>query len=156
VRTYVTLAGKPGVYFFSLDAGSRMAVKAARFLFHLPYFYADIKADVVSDEVIYRSARRRTRAEFRARYGPISDVRLGEPATLAHWLTERYCPYTIHNEEVYGCDIHHAPWPLQDGSAQIPLNTMATAAGITLPDAPPLLHFSKQQDVLVWPWRRLG
>jgi len=156
VRTYVTLAGKPGVYFFSLDAGSRVAVKAARFLYHLPYLYAEIKADVVSDEVIYRSARRGTRAEFRARYGPVSEVRLGEPATLAHWLTERYCLYTLHNESVYRCDIHHAPWPLQNGSAQITLNTMTTAAGITLPDAPPRLHFSKQQNVLVWPLRRVG
>jgi uncharacterized protein YqjF (DUF2071 family) len=30
VRTYVTLGGKPGVYFFSLDAGSLPAVWAAR------------------------------------------------------------------------------------------------------------------------------
>jgi uncharacterized protein YqjF (DUF2071 family) len=40
VRTYVTLGGKPGVWFFSLDANSRFAVRGARLSFHLPYFDA--------------------------------------------------------------------------------------------------------------------
>src|SRR5688500_2141558 len=40
VRTYVTLGGKPGVWFFSLDANSRLAVRGARLYFHLPYFDA--------------------------------------------------------------------------------------------------------------------
>src|SRR5256885_16970604 len=37
VRTYVTAGGKPGVYFFSLDAASPVAVRVARRFFHLPY-----------------------------------------------------------------------------------------------------------------------
>ena len=36
VRTYVQVGGRPGVYFFSLDAGSRLAVRAARALLNLP------------------------------------------------------------------------------------------------------------------------
>src|SRR5688572_24482592 len=32
VRTYVTVQGKPGVFFFSLDAGSTVAVRAARLI----------------------------------------------------------------------------------------------------------------------------
>src|SRR5437867_5100192 len=40
VRTYVRVRDRPGVYFFSLDAGSRTAVAMARAWFHLPYFHA--------------------------------------------------------------------------------------------------------------------
>src|SRR4051812_2149883 len=40
VRTYVNVDGKAGIYFFSLDAGSRLAVAAARRLYRLPYFVA--------------------------------------------------------------------------------------------------------------------
>src|SRR5262245_14397007 len=40
VRTYVTAGGKPGVYFFSLEAANPVAVRAARTFFHLPYFDA--------------------------------------------------------------------------------------------------------------------
>ncbi len=42
VRTYVKTQGKPGVYFFSLDAGNRIIVEVARKYFHLPYLNADI------------------------------------------------------------------------------------------------------------------
>jgi uncharacterized protein len=151
VRTYVTLGGKPGVYFFSLDAASHLAVWGARIFFHLPYFYADMEVELTGDEVAYRSARRRSNAELRARYSPQSPIRLRAPGTLEHWLTERYCLYTMHRDNIYRCEIHHAPWQLQDGSAHISVNTTAAAAGIQLPDAPPLLHFSKRQEVLVWP-----
>ena len=37
-RTYVTVGGKPGVYFFSLDAESLLAVHGARAGFVLEYF----------------------------------------------------------------------------------------------------------------------
>src|ERR1043165_8843269 len=43
VRTYVTIDGRPGVYFFSLDAESSMAVAAARSLLPLPYFTAQME-----------------------------------------------------------------------------------------------------------------
>ena len=40
VRTYTTVGERPGVFFFSLDAASRVAVAGARRFFHLPYFHA--------------------------------------------------------------------------------------------------------------------
>jgi len=43
VRTYVILDGKPGVYFFSLDVTSRMAVWGARTFYRLPYFHAHMR-----------------------------------------------------------------------------------------------------------------
>src|ERR1700722_3927302 len=44
LRTYVRsrTTGLRGVYFFSLDAASALAVFGARTLFHLPYFLADM------------------------------------------------------------------------------------------------------------------
>lgn len=42
VRTYVHLDGVPGVWFFSLDANSLVAVLGARTFFHLPYHVAQI------------------------------------------------------------------------------------------------------------------
>ena len=45
VRTYVTAEGKPGVWFFSLDAGNPLAVRGARALFHLPYYGAVMRAE---------------------------------------------------------------------------------------------------------------
>ncbi len=45
VRTYVSLDGKPGVWFFSLDAANRIAVRVARATFNLPYMDASMSME---------------------------------------------------------------------------------------------------------------
>ncbi|HWX91097.1 MAG TPA: DUF2071 domain-containing protein [Terriglobales bacterium] len=154
VRTYVTYGGKPGVYFFSLDAANLPAVCTARALYHLPYFRARMKADGAGEKVVYSSSRRRANAEFRGRYAPCAPLQLRQPGTIELWLTERYCLYTVHQGDVYRGEIHHLRWPLQDAGAEIEINSMAGAANIMLPDTPPLLHFARRLDVLIWPLRR--
>jgi uncharacterized protein YqjF (DUF2071 family) len=150
VRTYVSLDGKPGVYFFSLDAANRIAVWAARTFFRLPYFQAEMTCETRNDEILYHSRRRTGPAEFRARYRPIRPVELRRRGSLEHWLTERYCLYTVSGGHVYRAEIHHEPWPLQDAEATIEVNTMAAAAGIQLPHVEPLLQFAGRLEVLIW------
>jgi uncharacterized protein len=155
VRTYVTVGNKPGVYFFSLDAGNLPAVWAARSFYHLPYFHARMSVSGDEHGISYHSRRYRSHAELRARYVAVGPVQLRQPGTLEHWLTERYCLYTVVNGRVYRAEIHHEQWPLQDAEAEIESNTMASAAAIQLPDTKPLLHFAKKLEVLIWPLRRL-
>jgi uncharacterized protein YqjF (DUF2071 family) len=154
VRTYVTHGGKPGVLFFSLDAGSRLAVEAARLLFHLPYYRATLAVTDDGEGVDYTSRRvdRRGRdARFRGRYAPAGPVSLPVPGSVEHFLVERYCLYApAAAGRLYRTEIHHAPWPLQRASAAIETNTMAEAAGIHLPPSPPLLHFARRLDVATW------
>jgi len=151
VRTYVRVQDRPGVYFFSLDATNWPAVKAARAFYRLPYFHARMNCREVNGEIIYRSRRLRNEAELRSRYRPVSSVQFAQPGTLKHWLTERYCLYTVRNQRVYRADVHHQPWPLQDAEAQIETNSMAKAAGIELPTIDPLLYFARKLEVIVWP-----
>jgi len=155
VRTYVTLNGKPGVYFSSLDAANRMAVRVARAMYRLPYFFSKMSVCQSEGWIDYSSLRKDAAARLRARYRPIKPVQLGAPGSLEHWLTERYCLYTIFRRSVYRAEIHHEPWPLQDAEAEIAENTMAEAAGIKFPETAPLLHFAKKLEVLVWPLRKL-
>jgi len=154
VRTYVTSGGKPGVYFFSLDAASRAAVWAARATYRLPYFYARMSVEREGDWIAYRSQRNHD-AEFQAKYRPRAPIQLRSPGTVEHWLTERYCLYTVFRNSVFRAEIHHEQWPLQDAEADILGNTMASAAGVSLPQAQPLLHFAKKLQVLIWPLGRI-
>jgi uncharacterized protein YqjF (DUF2071 family) len=155
VRTYVTLNGKPGVYFFSLDAASLPAVWAARTFFRLPYFHAQMSVETAQDAkghfIMYDSRRRGNTAEFRGRYRPSSDVQKSEMGSLEHWLTERYCLYTVDAGRVFRAEVHHQPWPLQQAEADLEVNNVAAASGISLPSSPPLLHFGRKLDVLIWP-----
>ncbi|MBJ7571098.1 DUF2071 domain-containing protein [Bacillus halotolerans] len=155
LRTYVTYKGKPGIYFFSLDADHRLAVQGARTFFHLPYFYADMKAEKNGDNMEYRSKRRDAgKAEFGATYRPLSAPFTAQEDSFDYWLTERYRLYTAHRDKLYYEDIHHHPWLLQRAEAQFSINTVADAHEITLPDSEPLLHYAKKQDVLFWPLRQ--
>lgn len=153
LRTYVTLNGKPGVYFFSLDAASLLAVIGARVGFQLPYFYARMACARRDGEVIFASRRRLPGpkpAVFAARYAPEGSPFEPVPGTLDHWLAERYCLYTIVAGRPFRADIHHRPWSLQRAGGEITHNTLAAAHGITLPDRPPLLHFAREQPTLIW------
>jgi uncharacterized protein YqjF (DUF2071 family) len=73
---------------------------------------------------------------------------------IENWLTERYCLYTTHRDQVYRGEIHHQPWPLQDAEAEFEINTVAAAAGIPLRSTAALLHFARRLEVLIWPPRR--
>jgi uncharacterized protein YqjF (DUF2071 family) len=155
VRTYVTYGGKPGVYFFSLDAGNALAVFGARTLYHLPYFRASMSVREERDGTIHYRCHRTHRdapaADFAARYRPTAGARHSEPGSLEHWLTERYCLYAIdRRQQIYRADIHHRPWSLQPAEVTIERETMTAAAGLTLPADPQRLAFSRQIDVLVW------
>ncbi|HEY7095195.1 MAG TPA: DUF2071 domain-containing protein [Terriglobales bacterium] len=155
VRTYVVLDDKPGVFFFSLDVTKSLAVWAARTFYHLPYFRAQMSVSHENGGIEYASTRLVGNATFRASYHPIAPVQLRAKGTLEHWLTERYCLYSVANGRVYRGDIHHHPWPLQNAAAQMECFTMFSAAGIVVPKVAPLLHFSSKIEVLLWPLQRV-
>jgi uncharacterized protein YqjF (DUF2071 family) len=152
VRTYVVYQGIPGVYFFSLDADSTIAVAGATALFHLPYYLAQMTVEDDRNYINFQSRRVGSdEVEFRARYGTAGPSFEPKAQTLEHWLTERYCLYAVDSaNRAYRVEIHHLPWQLQSAEATITANTMPTAARLQLPSMAPLLHFSRRQDTLIW------
>jgi uncharacterized protein YqjF (DUF2071 family) len=158
VRTYVTLNGKPGVWFLSLDADNPLAIALARPWFHLPYFRAKIRFQTQGDTIRFSSRRTSSGAppaEFEASYRPVSRVYHTRPGTLDHWLTERYCYYALAGGRLYCCDVRHPPWSLQTTHACITTNSMALAHGIELPPVEPLLHYAHRMQALIWPVRTM-
>jgi uncharacterized protein len=153
VRTYVEGDGKPGVWFFSLDAANRVVVEVARAWFHLPYFAAQMECSANAGEIVYgshRTDRRGNGERFEAIYAPQSDSYRAQRGTLEYFLTERYCLYAQrHDGTILRSEIHHAPWELQKARASVSVNTMAQGLGLRL-EGEPLLYFSKFQDVVVW------
>ena len=154
VRTYVVRDGKPGVWFFSLDAASRLAVWGARTFFDLPYFHADLTATAAGDWIDYGSERRDRRCGpggLRARYRPIGERLEVASGSLEHWLTERYCLYAAGSRgKVRRGEIHHPPWPLFEAEAEIEHNTVAEAFGLALTAPPVALHFARRIHVVTW------
>lgn len=149
LRTYVTANGKPGVWFFSLDAGSKLAVRCARRFFHLPYFDAKFDIDV-SDRVRYRAHRGAPAAQFDAIYRPVGPVYESAPGSLDAWLTDRYCLYSADRlGRLYRCEIDHGAWPLQRAEADIRANSLGDSLRIPM-HGDLTLHFAKSLDVRAW------
>ena len=136
------------------NSWSNVDTELKRRFFHLPYFSAAMTIESSEGEVRYDSRRRHSPqadASFTARYhvdGPASEP---APGTLEYFLTERYCLFTNKRSgQVLRVDIHHPPWTLQPAAAEFGNNSMAAAAGITLPPTAPLLHVAGRQDVVAW------
>ena len=149
VRTYVNARGeKPGIWFFSLDASSRLAVEAARRTFKLPYFHARMSATHRGEWIDYECARMSESGRvFSGRYAPNGAAFRAEPGSLEWFLAERYCLYTTDRGRLARAEIHHDLWDLQPADAEIELTSIAP---LELPgDA--LCHFSRRQDVVIWP-----
>src|SRR5262249_60827104 len=88
---------------------------------------------------------------FRCSYRPLAAAPEPQPGPLEHFLTERYCLYAANaRDRLFRGEIQHPPWSLQLAEAEIETNSMAEAAGLTLPPLKPLLHFSKRQDMVAW------
>jgi hypothetical protein len=165
VRTYVTYRdkggkAKPGVYFFSLDAGNLSAVWGARMFFRLPYWHASMNIQG-RDEIAYRSKRLhgpkafKGMPEFVGRYWATGLVRRATPGSLSEFLAERYCLYAWNRNKLYRSEIHHLPWPLQTAETQIEINTMCEPVGLQFPKKPDLAQVSRTLKVLLWPPERL-
>ena len=106
-----------------------------------------------TDQIVrFRSVRRRRpETAIEIHYQPRGPAVEAVPGTLDHFLTERYCLYTLRADgRLRRLEIHHPPWQLQRVDADFARNTLASSQGIRLPDAPPLLHFSQRQDVIAW------
>lgn len=151
VRTYVTHGGRPGIFFLSLDVNNLVALEIGRRAFGLPYLRAGVSLRTAGESVRFRSERVGRRAAFAAEYEPTGPPRAAVPGSLEHWLTERYCFYTLAGgRPARRTEVHHAPWPLQPAAAEVTESSLLEACGIDVSSAP-LLHFSRSQDVVAWP-----
>lgn len=158
VRTYVHCDGVPGVWFFSLDAASRLAVWGARTFYHLPYFNARMSLEQSGDTIEYHSKRvdaRGAAAEFDATWMIGEPLPRSTPDSLEFFLTERYCLYSYNRNRLHRSRIFHPPWPLQKATVNSCRSTMIQALGVKAPAVEPLLHYAEAIDVEIWPLKRV-
>jgi uncharacterized protein YqjF (DUF2071 family) len=157
LRTYVRAAdGEVGIYFFSLDASSLLAVRFARLLYGLPYFPAVMSM---------RTEERRTEYAARRRGAPDAQIEvdwvLGDPignaqeGTRDHFLVERYNLFVRRGGAIYRGRVRHSPYPLRQVSVTHLSETLLAAAGLPQPNGPPLYHYSPGVNVDIFWLQRI-
>jgi uncharacterized protein YqjF (DUF2071 family) len=151
LRTYVRYRGVPGIFFFSLDADSSLAVTGARFLYRLPYVKARMRLQGSAQEFHFESRRPDGDAALEVTYLPKAQCYTAQPGTAEFWLAERYRLYTVVKGTVFAADIDHRPWLLQPVDVTFATNKLAESAGLLINASPNLTGYSRQQEVLIWP-----
>ncbi len=150
LRTYVIVGGEPGVYFFSLEASSWLAVRAARAGWGLPYFHARMTSQRDGDRVRYRSQRRGADATLALDASIGAALGATAPGTRAHFLLDRYLLFSARAARIDRGQVHHPPYPAQAATVHAVDTTLLQAAGLPAPVGPPLAHYSAGVDVEVF------
>lgn len=151
VRTYVHYRGRPGVYFFSLEASSWLAVQVARLGWGLPYFHASMSYDRVAMEC--RCQRAGSSAGMHASWKSGDELGPSKEGSLEFFLLERYLLFSERGGRLYEGQVHHAPYPAKRVELASLEDTLLDAAGLPPRHAPVAAHFSHGVDVEVFgPW----
>ena len=150
LRTYVEGGGRPGVWFFSLDADSMAMALGGRWAAGLPYFRSSIQMKNTRGTFDCESRRRHEGVRYAGSYRPVGATLAAEAGSLAHWATERYCLYARRRGRLVRQEVHHAPWPLQAAEADVRVNELTAWAGIELLSDAPIVHYSPGVEVVAW------
>ncbi|MEM9158943.1 MAG: DUF2071 domain-containing protein [Verrucomicrobiota bacterium] len=157
LRTYVMDdRGRPGVWFYSLDADSWISVKIARAFFHLPYELAEFSFERrEGGDVFYRSLAARDDEKIEMGYGVCVRGRAKRAAlgSLEAFLVERYrlYAYDAKKRRLLTGTLRHEPYEICDAEALeyskrlFPLNGFGEPGG-----GPVSVLYSKGVDVEVF------
>jgi uncharacterized protein YqjF (DUF2071 family) len=153
LRTYVRDAnGRPGIWFYSLDANQPLAVCLARGAFALPYEFAGMKATVADGEIDYRSHRCGHKTSLHYRYRPSDKLGEAKFGTLEFFLIERYRLFACRGNQLFTGRVHHSPYQLQKVTVAEADSELFAMDGFEAPTGP-AVHavYSERLDVSIYP-----
>ena len=157
VRTYVVHRGRPGVWFFSLDAANLLAVHAARTFWGLPYHHARMRLDREGDARQYETARRGSTARCEITARPTGELGASAPDSDAFFLLERYLLFVARGGAIREGQVSHAPYPVFAAEVERVEDSLLAAGGVPGPlGAPTHVHWSPGVDVEIFGLRRIG
>src|SRR5271165_4589116 len=153
LRTYVRdVRGRPGIWFYSLDANQALAVCLARAAFALPYEFAHMSARVSDGEIDYWSHRFGFKNSLHYRYR--ASEKLGEArfGSLEFFLIERYRLFARRGNKLFTGRVHHSPYQLRKVTVTDANPELFAMDGFETPAEPPAhAIYSERVDVSIYP-----
>ena len=144
IRTYTENDNKKGVYFLNIEAGKSISAFIAKVISGLPYEKANIKRT----KKLYNSNNLKKGFQLSAEFEVKEEI--SNKTELDKWLTERYCLYLDHGNELYRYDIHHKEWEIKKVDIKS-LNVNYQIGEIALNERElNLTHYSEGIKVIAW------
>jgi uncharacterized protein YqjF (DUF2071 family) len=140
LRTYVVDgSGRPGLWFFSLDAASAWLTVAARLVLGAPYVHGAL--DIDFDDGIRYTGRRSGQDDIgydvHIRPGTVRDS-----DELDGWLVNRWRAFTRHAGRLWEIPVRHESWVLHDAEVVVAHQSLTTAARLSPPGDLARVHYS--------------
>jgi uncharacterized protein YqjF (DUF2071 family) len=159
VRTYVRRRGTRGVYFLSLDAPGAIGNTLNRLLFNLPFRTADVRLELKGDNYHVESTRRNhggPPVAFAASARIMGGPRAVAPGSVDEFLLTQTTLFGADARgHLFRGDVAHRPRVIHPVEGLVEANTLTSAAGVPVPAAAPLIHYSPGDDSLSWSFERL-
>lgn len=143
IRTYVKSNNKTGVYFLSIEGGTKLSCKVAKSLSELPYRFSKIER-TKNNYVAYNS-------EFNDKLNIEFSIgkEIKEKTKLDKWLTERYALFQDTEKSINEFEIHHLEWPINEiDLKRVALNYQRLDK--LLNNEPHKSQYSKGVKVIAW------
>lgn len=143
IRTYVKSKEKTGVYFLSIEAGSKISSKIAKSISELPYRYSSINRE----ENILEALNKQYDDILNIKYSLGRD--LINKTKLDRWLTERYALFQDTVNTINEFEIHHLEWPINEINITT-LDLNYSRFHKLLNNKPKIVHYSRGVKVIAW------
>ena len=148
IRTYVKKNNKTGVYFLSIEGGTKLSCKIAKYISDLPYRYSLIERSSKH----YSSINLKFKDElcFKFEIGK----QIEQKSELDNWLTERYALFQETDNYINEYEIHHLPWLVNDVEVKS-LKCFYPRFKNLLNNKPDKMQYSKGVKVVAWGKNRI-
>jgi uncharacterized protein len=152
LRTYVRDShGRPGIWFYSLDANQPLAVWIARLCFALPYEHATMRANIEGGQIAYASIRIGSAETLHYCYRPPKDLREAEFGSLDFFLLERYRLFARRGDRLMTARVYHAPYRLGKAIVRELDARLFKLDGLEIPSGSPThVAYVRRVDVTIY------
>ena len=148
IRTYVKKNNKTGVYFLSIEGGTKLSCKIAKYISDLPYRYS----------LIERSSKHYSSINLKFKDELCFEFEIGKQiekkSELDNWLTERYALFQETDNYINEYEIHHLPWLVNDVEVKS-LKCFYPRFKNLLNNKPDKIQYSKGVKVIAWGKNRI-
>lgn len=148
IRTYVKMNNKTGVYFLSIEGGTKLSCKIAKFISDLPYRYSLIERT----SKLYSSSNLIFKDELCFKFEIGKQIK--HKSKLDNWLTERYALFQETDNYINEYEIHHLPWLINNVEVKS-LKCNYPRFKNLLNNKPDKMQYSKGVKVIAWGKNRI-
>tara|TARA_B100000497_G_C7600614_1_gene360908 strand:+ start:43 stop:765 length:723 start_codon:yes stop_codon:yes gene_type:complete len=148
IRTYVKMNNKTGVYFLSIEGGTKLSCKIAKFISDLPYRYSIIERS----SKLYSSSNLNFKDELYFEFEIGKEIEY--KSELENWLTERYALFQDTKKYINQYEIHHLPWLVTEIELKN-LKCIYPRFKNLLNNKPDKIQYSKGVKVIAWGKNRI-